>query len=179
MKKSKKLLIKIGLIFISLCFLCILYSNNTLAENSEKLDLAVNSSIYLSGNLWNKYKNFDYYCVEAGEKFVGGWYSVKEKWIIIDDNITKSYWNGYKIVSEKVTDVNAKAKAYERGYILAQPNDSFNLLGDSSNFGHLINIGIYDVLSYKQNAIWMLEGQSVHTDGYGFWSDKELSLIHI
>ena len=152
MKKSKKLLIKIGLIFISLCFLCILCNNSVGALSTQDV-------VSLPSTLYDTYDNHKYYCVEPGTNFKGGEYKVTEKWEIIGNTV---FYNDYE-----QTDPDTKKTAIARAYILAEEDDNeisrlnkaFKICESwTENAQRPIKNGIYNVLSYKQEAFWMLQG---------------------
>lgn len=172
MKKSKKLLIKIGLIFISLCFLCILCNNSVEA-----------ATITTGDNLWDKTSNgLDCYCIEPGITFVPGTYTIDETWQVGSDDDGNDY---VKKNGSITTNSENKKFARSRGYVLAQTEDSFAPLGIANDSwggdAHIINNGIYNVLSYKQEALWMLQNDNRYWDEYGsnltyHWNSKMFNI---
>lgn len=175
MKKSNRLLIKIGLMFICLFFLIILCNNKTFA--TSKPILSLDSPIKTGEELWNIIPNKTYkpYCVDPSTKFTGGTYTVKEKWTFEKGKVTK---NG-----EEVKDIKTILPELERAYILAVEDKGDYEDYEEKNKTNLekafdlykkevvkdengntvyktpdsIKNGIYNVLSYKQEAIWMLQ----------------------
>lgn len=165
MKKSNRLLIKTGLVFIFLCFLCIiLCSNNVLA-------LEKGETVETGAELWDettKPKGKTVYCIEPGRRFYSGTYKVDTKWEIKGKTIKKNN----KVININAINDKEKTKvenAIKRAYILAEKdeNESTRLetaftgtfkSGWDENGKRSIKQGIYDVLSYKQEALWKING---------------------
>ncbi len=168
MKKSNRLLIKIGLMFIFLCFLCIILCRNVVSATTTP-ELAIGETVRTNNELWEKTKShggLDIYCIQPHTNFKGGNYKVKEKWEIEGDIVK---YNG-----SIVADTNKKKSAFIRAYILSEKDpeeqkrleEAFKICRSwDSNSQRVIKNGIYDVLSYKQEAFWMSEGE-------GFWRNN-------
>lgn len=182
MKNSNKLLIKIGLIFISLCFLCItLCSNNVLA-----LSLKKGYTVTTGTELWDKTKTpagETVYCIQPGTSFKSGNFKVQNIWEIYYENgECKVKLNGTEYTGSAIAQVIAK------GYIFAEndPHEKTRLANGfaicsnwDSNSQRSIKQGIYNVLSYKQEALWMTQlGETEDAKKKWFWEDGGAKLVY-
>lgn len=190
MKKSNRLLI---IMFIFLCFLCILYGNSALATNVPvRKNLNLDNEIGTT-EIWNQSAEKDnIYCIDPGTSFTGGQYKVIGKYEIKGNEIIASYYEinekgevtNKKVENKEIIDTDTKKQLFARAYILTEydPNEqnrldnTFNYIDNAyyTKYGkHLVDTseritknGIYNVLSYKQEALWMFLS-------HGFWLDKD------
>lgn len=176
MKKSNRLLIKIGLMFIFLCFLCILYGNSASAATVPVRELNLGDQIDTT-EIWEKSAGGDnIYCIDPGTSFEGGKYKVISKYKIEGNTI--------KANNKIITNPDTKKQLFARAYILTEDDpkeqerldNTFKYIDDAyhRDYGeHLVHTseritknGIYNVLSYKQEALWMFLS-------HGFWLDQK------
>ena len=139
MKKSNRLLIKIGLMFI--CFFL-----GTLCNNSVNAELYLNNVVTTGDELWKKAGNYDIYCISPSKSFEGGKFKVTEKYVITDNKV--------EATGTGTNTKENKEKALKRAYILSEPkdgdyNNAFGILtgkGFAGGGKRALENGIYDVL---------------------------------